>query len=90
MLGAEAPHLLDLAERQRLYVGVALACERGAHGFQHLELSAGRGVRVVGDIVGGAGEAIEGEDGRAVLRRDEERGDGEVLIGVAFAGGELG
>src|SRR5262249_25041625 len=44
--------------------------------------------RMVGDVVGGTREAVEGEDGRAQLAAHEHRRDGEVLVAMALAGSE--
>ena len=41
---------------------------------------------MVGDIVGGAHEAIEGEDRTAPLLAEQPRGDGKILVPGAFAG----
>ena len=41
---------------------------------------------MIRDIVGGAGEAIEGEDNRPVTFADEQRRDGKIFVPMPFAG----
>jgi hypothetical protein len=40
---------------------------------------------VVGDVVGDAHELIERQDDAAMARIDQPRGDGKVLVAMAFA-----
>jgi hopene-associated glycosyltransferase HpnB len=54
------------------------------------ELLPGIGRRVIGDIVGRAREAIEGEDRRAQLGAHQPRGHRKILVPVPLAGGEVG
>ena len=46
--------------------------------------------RAVRHVVGGAHEAIERENGRAMPRRDQQRGDGKILVAMRFRGGDIG
>ncbi len=45
---------------------------------------------MIGDVVGGAHEFVERENRRAMLRADQQRGHGEVLVPVALARTEFG
>ncbi len=45
---------------------------------------------MVGDIVGGAREAVEAQDVRAQPRRNQQRGDGKVLAVLGLARFEIG
>ena len=45
---------------------------------------------MIGDIVRGAHEAVEGQDRRPQLRANQARGDGKVFIPMAFARREVG
>ena len=40
---------------------------------------------MVRDVVGGAHELVEGQDGAAVTRRNEMRRDREILVAMALA-----
>jgi hypothetical protein len=53
------------------------------------ELVVGRKSRMVGDVVGGAHEVVEGENRSAVLRPDQERGHRKVLVAVPLARPQL-
>jgi hypothetical protein len=44
---------------------------------------------MIGDVVGGADEIVEGQDRLAVARRNEKGGDREILIPVALAGPQI-
>jgi hypothetical protein len=44
---------------------------------------------MIGNVVGNAGEAVESQNRGAILRRDEQRGDGEILILVPLARAKL-
>ena len=46
--------------------------------------------RMVGDVVGGAREAVEAQDVRAQPRRNQQRGDGKVLAVLGLARIEIG
>ena len=50
----------------------------------------GAAVRMIGDVVGGAHEAVKGQHRRTVARRDQERGDREILAPVILAGLQIG
>jgi hypothetical protein len=63
----------------------AVAEERRFQAVEQRELLVGLQRRVVGDVVGGADELVEGEDRRAVARADEVRGDGKVLVAMGLA-----
>src|SRR5262245_45769974 len=45
---------------------------------------------MIGDVVGGAHEFIEGENGRAMARMDEPRGHGKILVPMALARSRFG
>ncbi len=77
------------AQAKRFRADVSFPGEGGAHGFQEGELLVRRRGRVVGDVVGEAGEAVESHHRRAVARRQHEGGDREVLVLVALAGLQL-
>ena len=57
--------------------------------IQQRELGFGRSGFMVGDIVGGAHEAVKRQDRRAVARRDEDGSDGKILVAMALAGLKL-
>ena len=44
---------------------------------------------VIGDIVGGADEIVEGKDQRPVPRMDDPRGDRKILVTVRLARPEV-
>lgn len=48
-----------------------------------LFLRAERGM--IGDVVGGANEIIEGEDRRAMTRRDQKGGDGKIFVAMGLS-----
>ena len=45
---------------------------------------------MIGDIVGGADEIIEGKDQRPVARMDDPRRHRKVLVAVRLAGSQFG
>ena len=69
---------------------IAAAQEIGLEGIEMGELLRARHPRVIGDVVGGAHELVERENRRAMLRRDQQRGDREVLVPMALARTEFG
>jgi hypothetical protein len=60
--------------------------ERIVEIVEKLELCLRRQGRVIGNIVGRAHEAIEGEDRTPSLLAQEPRGDGKVFVPMALAG----
>jgi len=50
------------------------------------EFLAWRERRMIGDVVSGADEFIKSKNGGAMLRFDQYRCDGEILVPVPFAG----
>jgi hypothetical protein len=79
------------AQRQGLGGGLAAAEQGLLQAIEPREL-VGFGKRgVVGDVVGRPGEAIERQDGAAVARMDEVRGDREILatVGLGRCDGSL-
>ena len=61
------------------------AIEDFAHAVEPLHLIVGRQQRVVGDIVGVAGEAVESVDMDPQILADQKRPDREILVAPAFA-----
>ncbi len=90
MHGRQSALVQHPAQGQRLGIDVALARQGGAHGFEQAELVVGRQRRMVRDVVGDAGEAVEGQDRRPVLGLQDEGRDREVLVLVPLAGAERG
>ena len=80
----------DFAQRQRLGRAERVAVEPLAHPAKQAEFLLGRGGGVIGDVVGGAGEAVERHDRGAVRGLEQEARDREVLVAVALARCELG
>ena len=77
-------------QRLGFRIGGPAAGQRRVEPVEHRELLVRRELRMVGDVVGGAHEAIEGEDRPAMLRLDQPRGDGKILVAVALAGAGFG
>ena len=69
---------------------VVLAEEARLERIETRELFVGGKPRVVGDVVGGAHEIVEGKDRRPVPAADQPRGDREILVAVALAGSQFG
>ena len=68
-------------------LGVAAPGQRvGEHRRAASSFVSGVSSRMVGDVVGGADEAIEGQDRPRRCAREQPRGDREVLVPVALAG----
>ena len=45
---------------------------------------------MIGDVVGDADEFVERQDGRAMARMNEPRGDRKILVVMALAGTQIG
>ena len=73
------------AQRARDRLVVASAEEALFQPVEVVELLGRRERRMVGDVVGGADEVIEGHHGRPVARRDEVGRHGEILVRVGLA-----
>ncbi len=76
-------------QRLRLGIGGAAPGQGRLQAVQEDELVVCRQSGVIGDVVGGADEAVEGEDRLAMARAHEARGDGEILVAMRFAGAGL-
>ena len=86
---AQAERGLDLAQGDRLGDGVGLASQGRIDGGQPRELLRRRRGWMIGDVIGHARHAVEGHHHGAVARRDEEGGDGKILIPMALAGRQI-
>ncbi len=65
------------------------AVEHRRHAVEPAELVRRRQVRVVGDVVGVAGKAVEGVHMRPQIAPDQQRPDREILAAAPFARGRL-
>ena len=79
-----------MAEADRFFLGIALSEQFRLEQVEIAELLLGRQFRVIGDIVGGADEVIEGKNQRAVARMDDPRRHRKVLVAVRLAGSQFG
>ncbi len=77
---------------QRLGLGIGRpgARERVGEAIEQLDLALGRQGGVIGHVVAGADEVVEGQDRAPVAGMDQVRGDGEILVPVALAGARRG
>ena len=73
------------AQPHRNRVLVVCAVKSGLEAVEQAKFLGRRQRRMVGDVVGGAHEIVERQDRRAMARVNEERGDREILVPVAFA-----
>lgn len=89
MLGGEAAAVEREAQGVCFIRAVFEAEQAAMHTIEQMQLVFGAGVCVVSDVVGGTGEAVERHDHGAMTRVDEHRGDGEILVGMGFAGGKV-
>ena len=76
-------------QRQCIRRCLGLAEQRRLEQVQGRELLSLAEPRMVGHIVGGAGEAVECENGSAKARSNENRRDREVLVPLGLAGLEI-
>ena len=86
----QAPRLQSYAQPFAFGAGACLAAQARLQAFELGQLPLWRGGLVVGDIVGRAREAVEGEDGRPQLGAHQPRGHREILVPMPLAGGEVG
>ncbi len=63
--------------------------EFGLEQIQQPQLLVARQARMVGDVVGGAHEIVEGEDQRPMLGADDPGRDRKVLVPVCLAGSQI-
>ena len=68
---------------------VALAEQFGLEQIEIAQLLVRRERRMIGDVVGGADEIVEGKDQRPVPRMDDPRGDRKILVAVRLAGPQV-
>ena len=61
---------------------VVLAEQRALQPVEQRELLVRRKRRVVGDVVGGAHEIVEGQNDAAMARMDQPRRDGKILVAM--------
>ena len=80
----------DRAKRQCVRRAVRRAHQGRRQFVEPAELFLCQHARMVRDVVRGARKAIEGENCRAVPRRDDPRSHREILVRVALAGLDLG
>ncbi len=73
------------AQPHGLRIAVALPQQIRFQPVELRELLALAQRRVVGDVVGDAHELVERQDDAAVTRIDQPRGDGKILVAMAFA-----
>ena len=78
------------AQRLGLRISRSAAAERRFEMVEQRELAVRRQRGMVGDVVGGARETVEGEDGRAIASAEQPRGDREILVPVRLAGTGFG
>ena len=57
-----------------------------AHAGEPAHLVVGGQIGIVGDVVGDAGETVEGVDVHAQILADQERPDREILVAASLAG----
>ena len=86
MLRAQAGLGKRKAQRLGVRIGWSAPGERIVEIVEKLKLRLWRQGRVIGDIVRGAHEAIEGEDRTSPLLAEQPRGDRKILVTVALAG----
>jgi hypothetical protein len=67
----------------------ALAAQHVLHHVQAGELVGGGQIGAVGDVVGVAGEGVEGVHVRAQAPRDQPGANREILVAAVLAGGRL-
>ncbi len=85
MLRSEVLFFEHGAQRQRIGGAIVFAKQRRLERVEPGKFGVRLHVRAVGDVVGGAREAIEREDRRAMPRRNQSRSDGKVLVLVPLA-----
>ncbi len=73
------------AQRQGISLRVAAAEQGFFHPVEQCEFFCRHQARMIGDVIGHAREAIEGENDAAMTRADEAGGDGEILVAMALA-----
>src|ERR1700689_435244 len=73
-------------ERHSLVRGNAFSGEAFLHVVEEPKFLLCRSRRVICDVVCSAGEAIKRKHSAAVFGRDQNRGDGEILVLVTLAG----
>ena len=71
-------------------LALRLAGEAVLQPIDERELLGRRQRRMIGDVVGDADEFVERQDGRAMARMNEPRGDREILVVMALAGTQIG
>ena len=66
-------------ERLGLRIGRAGAGQRIGQAVEERDLALRRQLRVIGNVVAGADEIVEGQDRAAMTGMDQVRGDGKIL-----------
>ena len=88
VLGSSKVAVGDLLQ---IVPGTVLGLDRRVgEAIEQLDLALGRQGGVIGHVVAGADEVVEGQDRAPVAGMDQVRGDGEILVPVALAGARRG
>ena len=74
-----------VAQRHAGGLAVLAPQQRALQPVDQGQLLSGRQARMIGHVIGGAHEAVEGEDDRPVMRGDQPGGDGKILVAMALA-----
>ena len=77
------------AQIDRFLLGIAPAEQFLLEQVEIAQLLLRRQVCVVGDVVGGADEVVEGQNQRAVTRMNDPRRDGKILVAVGLSGSQV-
>ena len=78
-----------VAQLDRLRLGVALAQQFGLEQVEDAKLLVCRERCVIGNVVGGADEIVEGKNQRAMTRMNDPRRDRKILVTVGLAGSQV-
>ncbi len=85
MRGWEPPLRQNVPQRQRGLCRTGFAEQRFFQSIKSGKLIRFRQLRVIGNVVGRAREAVEAQDRPTQARRDQEGGDGKVFLALGLA-----